>query len=473
MRPKDCAEDRYQLFAIFWALSTFFQQFAFGSFLSSFNSNPVGLIEACYFAPAVWVLLRPASRLALSTLASINVLGFLIRLPQIPSHRTAATMVSLAVLVALCSTLFAARNSSKATQFPKCEENLFAILRSTLVLLYFFAVFHKLNTGFLHLESSCAAAFYSRLSSWFPLTPGAIWAQYGAIHGTLAIETIIPLLLCFKGSRRIGILLGVIFHSLLSLDFYQHTMDFSSIMFALYVPFLSDQDLLYLRKLFRLDQESGSQQTTKLRIILAVVSLLVCAAGANQVLTGNLGLFFIARHAFWYSFAFFVLAATFMCVKDAEQATEATPLFPRLLTGRALLAVYFMTGCLPYFGLHYRSSFDMYSSLRVEAFGSNHILMPAAWDPFGFFKDLVEITESNDPLLQSYASGGWLLTYFEFQDYLFKHPDISVRYVRGGKEVNLARAGDNAEFQSGPPYLMRKLIWLRPIDTHQLARCQW
>lgn len=461
-------EGKYRIFAVFWALSTCFQQFAMGSYLSSLQGNPIGLVEALYFIPALFVLLKPSSRLALLGLAALGIIGFLTRLPNIPSHRTAATMINISILVALVPKMLSAAGPDKSNSHAG-EEALFQHLRGVCVILYFFAVFHKLNTGYLNPESSCAATFYARMASWLLIAPSTTWAQYAAIYGTLLAESLIPICLCFTRTRRFGLALGVLFHSVLSVDHHQHTMDFSSVMFSLFVAFLSRADLAYFSAKFGV-----SASSKKLRLVLATFVTLVVLAGIYAVRAGDFMAFSALKHALWYSFALFTLlsAGELFAFAPANEEAQA-PRFATSLGGKTLFATFALVGCLPYLGLHYRSSFDMYSSLRVEAFGSNHLIMPAAWDPLNNFKDLVEVLESSDATLNSFAEGKWLLTYFEFQDYLFKHPETRVHYRYKGEENIVTRAGDREEFKKAPPFLLRKLLWFRPIDSAPLARCTW
>ena len=49
-----------------------------------------------------------------------------------------------------------------------------------------------------------------------------------------------------------------------------------------------------------------------------------------------------------------------------------------------------LNGCSPYLGLKTETAFAMYSNLRTEGGQSNHLLVPAGVQLFGFQQDLVE-----------------------------------------------------------------------------------
>ena len=96
--------------------------------------------------------------------------------------------------------------------------------RWTLVVFYAFAAFAKLNTGFLDPDTSCAVFYADQAlaAARLPvLAPGGV-AATALIVTTVLVELAIPLLLAIPPTRHAGVLLGLAFHGLVSLDLAQH-----------------------------------------------------------------------------------------------------------------------------------------------------------------------------------------------------------------------------------------------------------
>lgn len=85
--------------------------------------------------------------------------------------------------------------------------------RCALLTMYFFGVFHKVNTDFLNPQVSCALVLWREMPAWlawldFPgLGPLLAW-------GTLAVETAIACMLLRARWRHAGIVLGMGFHKI-------------------------------------------------------------------------------------------------------------------------------------------------------------------------------------------------------------------------------------------------------------------
>jgi hypothetical protein len=127
-----------------------------------------------------------------------------------------------------------------------------------------------------------------------------------------------------------------------------------------------------------------------------------------------------------------------------------------------------LNGLAPYAGLKTESAWAMFANLRTEGDRSNHLLVPASTQIFDYQRDLVQVTGSSDRYLQSVASKGQLIPYFELR----RRPDVAVSYVRGGVEQRFARLADDPAFAGEPPWAMRKLLLFRPISGGPRQECQ-
>jgi hypothetical protein len=96
-------------------------------------------------------------------------------------------------------------------------------------------------------------SLYSRLPSTF-------WADHPRVSvllswGTLATESLLPVLLVWRPTRRLGMLLGLSFHA--SIAFTSTLGTFSLAMLPLYASFLRDEDFRWLTRLGGEPSRSG------------------------------------------------------------------------------------------------------------------------------------------------------------------------------------------------------------------------
>ena len=146
-----------------------------------------------------------------------------------------------------------------------------------------------------------------------------------------------------------------------------------------------------------------------------------------------------------------------------------------------LLALALLNGASPYLGLKTRSSFTMYSNLRLEADYSNHLVAPPSGDALGFLSDFVFIRSTADPTLQRrIEDGGATMTYAELCTYLEwrgdvapgrSEPGAALTYERGGMEFVTTRG---APLPSDCPGLLgRRLAFFGPIGQGSERACVW
>ena len=72
------------------------------------------------------------------------------------------------------------------------------VVRIELLIVYFFVVFHKMNSGFFDPEHSCGSFMYLRLAHEYPLLPTGDWFRPWAIYLTMIAETAIPVMLVVR-----------------------------------------------------------------------------------------------------------------------------------------------------------------------------------------------------------------------------------------------------------------------------------
>ncbi len=302
--------------------------------------------------------------------------------PELANHRNLTLYVNALLLVGWGGACWRAR---RPTGFDaRAVDAVAPALRASVVVVYLFAGFHKLNADFLtQPEVSCAGWFVDKLAGqWLgvtPLMPG--WLVVALASCVVAVELGLAIALSVRSEgalRRRALTVAFALHAALALAVFY---DFSALMFALlwlFVPApLLDGDPRLER---RLAQALG----------------LVLAAGA-----GAGGLLWLSGSAERFVHPLqggaLVLAVLHCAVplwrrwrqRTFQPVSQALPRMPRgLWAAPALLALFAGSN---YLGLRTAGTFSMFSNLRTEAGRSNHLLIPAdhplvLWD---FQRDVV------------------------------------------------------------------------------------
>jgi hypothetical protein len=279
-------------------------------------------------------------------------------------------------------------------------------VRWSLVGLYFFAVFHKLNRDWFDPAVSCGTEFYLRQRDVFSFLPASEWAVQGGIWGSFAVEAAIPLLLAFERSRHAGVLLGLVFHWALAANPLRAFFNFSSMLFAVFVLFLSaDRVAAFADRL-------GRRRIHLLRGLVVVVFGVWAAAelmGPAEALPDSRA----AGRIAWYVWGSVLTGLAVAVVAGRARSAGPSPaLFALRHPLLALVPVLVvLNGLSPYLGLHTTANWAMFSNLRTEGGRSNHLIVPADWQLFDYQRELVRVVRSSDRYLQS--SSGRLIPYFE------------------------------------------------------------
>ena len=432
----------YSTFCVLWGLATLFH-------LVAKDPWPAPLLSTLLAAAALYLLHRPAAPHRLVLLVALQLCESWTTAPFISNHWLFTGLVNLTLLQAYARLAWARRTFAVE---PGTLYRTFApIVRLELIILYFFAVFHKLNADFLDPQTSCAVHFYAAQLQSLPFAlAGAV-----PIYLTLAVEATIPLLLCWAPSRNAGILLGLLFHAAVGFNPISEFYNFSSMIFALLFLFASLRlDAGWpTRRLFESarweDMSFSGKSFLAVGAVIVGLGLLVAlnnlvAAPAELVLP------------LWglYSAALILLFVLLPKASPTRPAFSFRPwpvLLVPLLTG--------LNGCSPYLGLKTETAFAMYSNLRTEGGQSNHLLVPAGVQVFGFQRDLVEIKDSSSGFLASLARRKLMLPFFEVRALLQQHPNTSLTYERHAG----SSASPDAQLRQPIPWPLRKLLYFRPV----------
>ena len=450
----------FTVFAWLWAAATL-------SHMASY-SEPLQVITVVLVVLAFAVLLGIYRTAAFFILLGAHLVYVYGKLPHVPNHSILAATIDVTILSAAVWTLVKKRSFVVDTT---ALYRIFApVVRIELLVLYFFVVFHKLNTGFFDPEYSCAAFMYLRLAREYPALPVDTWARLFVIYSTMAIEAAIPIMLVVRRLRIAGLFLAFVFHFALAMDPGDVVFNFSAMLLALFFLFLPESfagivsaALLPLRRWWA-EARLLSLSWLAGRSIAYVIAPALFAVLIFRTAIPT-GLTYETSRRVWVAYSGFVLVAFVIALVRQRVTLESAR---QLLVVPAPVLLVFplflvFNGVLPYLGAKTETSFAMYSNLRTEGGVSNHWLMPASMQIWEYQRDLVTVRRTSVRAVQRIANRGFQWPYFEFRWMMRQHPDASVTYERNGMVRTVKRVADDPELMGTEGPMMRKLFKFRPV----------
>ena len=400
------------------------------------------LVSALLGVLGLVLLVRPHVRI-LGPASALTLVSLWLELPVTGNHWVLVGFIAVAVLISL------------ATSDPWAWLSVTG--RWLLLGFYSFAAFAKLNTGFLDPTVSCGVFYANQSLSSFGLPTFAGESPMGmvAIAGPVMTELSVPILLAFTRTRRAGVLLALVFHSIISLDLGQHFYDFTAALVVLLCLFLPESTTSCF--------EDRASRPTLLRSVALVVAWMVVLASLVPPVLPTIVILKLLGFAAW------VPVAAWLIVRTARAGLGPAPL-PMRLRGAAawvLLAVVVSNGLTPYLEVKTSLGFNMYANLVTVAGDTNHLVVRRTAHLSAVQDDLLEVVESKDDGLAHYADEGYLLPRRNLLDYLARHPGVSV-VVRDGDGERTLNSTDGVRL----PLVVRKLLTFRAVDAEEPPRCQ-
>jgi len=483
---------------------------------SSLNFSRAIYLSTCIVA--VWAMVKPSSLVRFLALVILGLVGLILKMPRVFNHGVFEGVVFITILTSFLYLIFREKNDFTKTKFYE----LFApVLRIELIVLYFWAAVHKFNTGFFDQNISCATVQYFNVKTVLPFLPVSDWTLNFSIYGTLVIEILIPLLLIIPRTRVHGLVLGILFHSLLGLKY----RGFSSLMFALFSLFipLCSYELFKSRFMNIRDRISDKfpavskyrmwekkyynkfiTQAIIITIILLVLHLFM------RVEIKSFGIFNI--HSLYIVYVVILAILFFLLLKVVKPSGiyQRGIMIPRVKWLLIFPIIIFLNGLLPHLGLKNVQVFAMFSNLKTEGGETNHLFIPSSFQVFNTLEDLVTIKKSNYVGLNSAA--GYLpnypwwgtnvripsdayVNYMKVKDkdflgnFKFKLPkvllqnnitamknkgitSINLEYERGGEVFHTYYAEREPDL-SQASILQRKFLFLRAVPDDDRGLCMW
>jgi hypothetical protein len=460
-------EAQFNVFTIVWAIATLFHMAHSSVFDTQFDFALLTL-------SALYVIFRP-SMAGFIFFICIQMFDAFFRMPFTTNHWIFTAFVNVTILH--CLLFLVIRLRSFQINGGDLLKTFAPLVKIELIVLYFFAVFHKLNAGFFA-DGSCATDLLraQNLDNYITLSP---WFYKLNAYLTIVIEALIPALLCFRRTRSFGIVLGVLFHCVLSYSSYNAFYDFSSMVFAVYflftVPELSVRILDHMKQLKLKVLRAASPAKFSYGRLLMLIAAFFIGFIAIYVLTKKLTDFkSINLYFFWTVYSVLYLYFFIRCqvfTKDLSSKPFTKQSFSVVNWSLLLIPILvFLNGTSPYLGLKTENSYAMFSNLKTEGGSTNHYILPASFQIFNYQKDVVKIVSSTDPGLQKLANADLSMVWFEFKNYLNERKPEQVNYLRNGKAEVYSKA-NRATHPGKNNYVLAKLMKFRAFSENGVQPC--
>jgi len=416
----DTQSKKLFLFTKLWCFSVLFH-------LASFHywSEDYLFLFLVAFASGILHLVYPIKNYFFFTALITSVVLVFTKMPHIPNHILFEWFLNVMFLIT--SGIYCLYKQVKQKFENYFFDKTVLAARWSLVVLYFYVVLHKLNYDFHDAEISCGALLFEDIFNraylfHFDFIRDAFyhnWTFFAnfSIYFTLIAEALIPILLISKKWRNVGLLFGMVFHLLLSLNSHNGIFSFSAMLFTAFIFFWNDKTTNHFYAIW-------FKYHSKIKIgLVGGVTLLIGLFLSNQMFYFNLvSLICWLLYGGLYLLIFFNSLGGIILTKDINSEKKYKVGWALIIPG-----LIFMNGAAPYLGLKTEASFSMFSNLRTEGNLTNHQFIPASTQIFDFQKNLVSVITTDDPRLQNldlyHKEDDVQLVFFEFVKLLNSSPE--------------------------------------------------
>ncbi len=334
----------------------------------------------------------------------------------------------------------------------------------------FFAGFAKLNRDYFDPDFSVGAVLYQwmRENPLFFFLHGGRIGDWTGIIGGVGLELLAPILILFRKTRLIGLLVLWLLSLLLVLNPQVVLVDFIGLFFVLSLAGIpekmwADLSLLLSKASFLL--ERCCQCPKKIFVLSAkvvaafLVTIVTIISWRDPVDLGfpsqahtRVLLLELTR----YAFATFILISVSLLLVSVRtrkfNLDQGCWWSPGLLLLAAIFTVHQVT---PYIGLHHSTTLTMASNARLRPADSNHFIFSSI-PTFGWTHE-VEIIESRNPKL----SPGMRMPIVAMYDRARAHPRASFSYRLRDQDITVRNPEKELDIKS--PSL---LVWALRINPY-------
>lgn len=456
--------NRLSVFTFLWALATMFHYTAF-----SWGDHKA-LIVLLFAGMA---LVRPTSLYSLLALSFVQLIELGIRLPHASNHWYFTGFVNLTILASYF--YYALRLGKKEFDSEAFFDTFAPAVRLEVVVLYFYAVFHKLNSDFLfNLDVSCGTYLYeTQAARWSFMPLGDAYNTF-SIWATLIIEGLIPVFLLFRRTALFGVLLGVLFHGVLGFNTNEPYFNFSSMVSAMFFLFVPRENMNPLNEI--LDQIGSRFRAIRDRLGYSGILLVMLAFAGIIIAFYQKFEYEVFNLVVWSVYVLLYSSIVVAVIRTKTPQLNSISLRSNVL-GYTLVALTFLNGFAPYLGIKTYKSYSMYSNLITEGGKTNHVIVPASFQVFPYTHQVVEIHKSSDAYLDSLSRNNEGIILFELKRYLNKkvvknQGPISLTCTYGGKRYEEANVYSNDLLSTPNSKLLQKVLYFRTFKLNEPQICK-
>lgn len=422
-------------FAPIWGAAMLFSLAGDRNILMFREGAPLALLSWLGMLAAATLIIRPRLTQLLYALALIMFVRYAVAMPVASNNKTIAVFMNAAILI--CAAQAAMTGLRDAQLRTQLYERMRVIARALLAVMYFYGIFHKINTDFFDPSVSCAVALYKPLASGFGLDGNPLGHQI-AIWATFIIETITIVSLYWKRFFAVGLLFGLTFHFVIPISSYSWYMDFSSLVLALYILSIPSEvsSTFFERcaRLFRAPRERFGPMGVLLPFAV-IGAIAVIVVGALGIRAERLGALFQLYESVWVLFwaIYGGIAMVILTAVALDHLPWRGNVGPRQPPWLYVFPLVLFVSCLsPYVGLKTESSIAMFSNLHTEGGQTNHLMFDEPPYLFDYQRDVVEIVAASSPTLHRVAAKRDSMVWLALQRHLRADPNRWVTFRKDG-----------------------------------------
>lgn len=464
------AHDGLTVFAPMWAVAMLFSLADNPSTFIGRDGAVLFLVEWAAVFAAVALIIRPRLTWLLGVLAAALVMRYALLVPVASNNKTITLFMNVGILLVLAQAALSHAEPRRDVVYARLR----VIARGLLAVMYFYGIFHKINTDFLDPGVSCAVMLYVPLAKPFGLD-GNLYGRYLAIYATFIIEAIAIAALYWRRWFAVGLILALVFHYIIPISAYSWYMDFSCLVFALYtltMPPEAQRDFYSsvagpLRRLRDWFGHAALPLAGGLLVAAAAISALIVASDYPE---RPLRMFYHSTFIMMWAM-FGAVAAVLMTRAALEHLPYRGPVHAQQpLWLHAIPLALFVACTSPYVGLKTESSINMFSNLHTEGGETNHLLFPRPPYLFGYQDDVVEILDSSHPYLKHLAERGEHMVLYHLKDVLLRDREHWATYrLHGIVEEEVTHRSFPAFEQ--PNLLERAFLIFKTVDFRRPKVC--
>jgi hypothetical protein len=416
-----------------------------------------------------WTLSNPSNPFAfLITLICWSLLK-LDNLPQVPNHIILALCVNLMWISVLSYQLFTKRFDGE-----RAYNTVRPFLMISVAIVYFFSVFHKLNLDYFNPLVSCAVELYTDITGIYTFFPNNGVTDSMVIYLTIAIEAAIPVLLFSRKFWKYGLLLAVLFHTLLSLHSNVFIMSFSAEIFALVSVFIPNDALRDLVSLIKRIAARFMVQEVIVKLLAAVslITVIIVLAYFTMSSPGLEGLLKSMFRTIWLLGCLILIIIAFSFMRSSINR-ESISVNLRQAAYWIFPIILFINGLTPYLGLKTATNFSMFLNLWVKGKQNNNLVLRMNFPLTDYSSDLIQVLASNHPYFNALHDSGEEITHFELYRWIAEHPEVDslrISFRHGGVSEEII---DIKHLEIPYDWFEQKLLIFRKLPAERPCPCQW